>query len=787
VSAALLSGAAFAVMRPAAAADPPTVRINFQPASATVPTGYAADTGAAFNGTTGWRTAAGAPLDLTANTRDRNNSASPDQRYDTFIHVQAPAGSGTTTPGRWEHALPDGDYDVTVAVGEAAAVNSVHRITAEPGTADATVIIDDYAPTTAAKWSTQTRRVTVADGFLTLDPAGGTNTKLDFVDIVPAPPDRPRLAVSTPYDAVLGLPRPRLVFSTVSRAATPAQAVTLRNTGARPLTVSGIAVGGTDGTSFALPSGRSTDLTVPAGGSADVGVLFTPTANTNCPTASAPDAIGVMNRAAVLTFSTDDPDAQTVTVDLSGVNSCANEGMNEPVLDQIVKALGYTTVTYSAADWRRRLLGPLRPLPNSDEVQAPYFRAADPTRPVTLTPVAHYRGRTTTWFSRTGWYAKNSGVTTPCNSACRQLFMFAPDNAAPGSYVQNQKLFPAPTGSTTFTPSGPFGVFNGDGTEVNFTDDAKSVALTSGGAQVSPPHYMHTFRAFPAYGPDRTPIPDTWILATDVSRVPAWKNNDFQDVVLVLNNATPEVGRAASPGAASLNRNLTGGGTVSPTCDVTGFDGVVANSAGTQCNAGDIAFTPNGLQLTSTAGELGNGTNSQQNALFNTFDASRTSFTITARVKGPVDQLTSDYQQIAAFFGPDQDNYVKVEAEHNGAGADPHATVFFEENGVGTGETVSVPGLTTATTVDLILKGNTSYADGTPPNTDTDKVRGYPLGRVTASYSINGGTPVQVGTVKAPADVMRWFSTSARGGILVSGGGSSTPFTATFTSFKITN
>jgi len=61
------------------------VAINFQPAGAPIPSGYLADTGAAFanrgnNWSYGW------DQDLTAATRDRNVNA--DQRYDTLIHMQ---------------------------------------------------------------------------------------------------------------------------------------------------------------------------------------------------------------------------------------------------------------------------------------------------------------------------------------------------------------------------------------------------------------------------------------------------------------------------------------------------------------------------------------------------------------------------------------------------------------------------------------------------------------------------------------------------------------------------
>ena len=156
--------------------------VNFQPASVTAPAGYAPDTGAAFNGQTGWQDLTGAPIDLTANTRVAHAAASPDVRYDTDLLMQAPAGSGNTTPGQWVTTLPNGAYDVTVGVGDPLAFNSTDEIIAQPGTANAVTIIDHFVPSAATPWQTITKRVNVTNGALVLSPAGGTNTKIDFVD-----------------------------------------------------------------------------------------------------------------------------------------------------------------------------------------------------------------------------------------------------------------------------------------------------------------------------------------------------------------------------------------------------------------------------------------------------------------------------------------------------------------------------------------------------------------------------------------------------------------------------
>ena len=56
---------------------------------------------------------------------------------------------------------------------------------------------------TAAPFDTVTKRVTVTNGTLTLDPTGGTQTKIDFVDIAPATTD------TTPPTAAVALAGPQ--------------------------------------------------------------------------------------------------------------------------------------------------------------------------------------------------------------------------------------------------------------------------------------------------------------------------------------------------------------------------------------------------------------------------------------------------------------------------------------------------------------------------------------------------------------------------------------------------
>ena len=117
-----------ALARVSAAAAPTPVKINFQPASAAVPSDYIVDSGAGFDDTRGygWVTQASLssathlPLDLSPNTRDRNLES--DQRLDTLVHMQYPPTSSSATavktPGAWEYSLANGTYQVIVALGD---------------------------------------------------------------------------------------------------------------------------------------------------------------------------------------------------------------------------------------------------------------------------------------------------------------------------------------------------------------------------------------------------------------------------------------------------------------------------------------------------------------------------------------------------------------------------------------------------------------------------------------------------------------------------------------------
>ena len=143
--------------------------INFQPAGAPVPDGFTADSGESFDAGRGygWLVSPG-----TEGPRDRDNSASPDQSYDTLIYVDS--------SGKWEIALNNGTYSVTICVGGPWWPDSTNVIRAEGNQ-----ILNDSV-NNEKKWVKKTGTVTVNDGRLTLTFQGSTpEAQLCWVKITP--------------------------------------------------------------------------------------------------------------------------------------------------------------------------------------------------------------------------------------------------------------------------------------------------------------------------------------------------------------------------------------------------------------------------------------------------------------------------------------------------------------------------------------------------------------------------------------------------------------------------
>ncbi|MEM8718688.1 MAG: hypothetical protein AAGE84_05195 [Cyanobacteria bacterium P01_G01_bin.39] len=134
------------------------------------------------------------PIDISANARDRDTLFDDGQGgvfaepvRDTLIHMEYPTGfinssSQVTTPAAWEYDLANGQYEVTVGVGDPTYFGSANVINVEGEN-----LISGFIATgaEAQAFTTASAIVNVNDGKLTVDAVGGFNTKINYISIVP--------------------------------------------------------------------------------------------------------------------------------------------------------------------------------------------------------------------------------------------------------------------------------------------------------------------------------------------------------------------------------------------------------------------------------------------------------------------------------------------------------------------------------------------------------------------------------------------------------------------------
>lgn len=154
----------------------PEIKINFQPASEKVPTGYIADTGLVYGNRTnglifGWN------KKNTLNAKVRDSERSPDARYDTLIYTYK-SDYGTV----WEIAVPNGKYQVVLVAGDPDSSSGTYKFNVE------NVLLVNGKASSSQRWVAGTNTVTVADGRLTVSNASGyKDNKVCFIKIAAAP------------------------------------------------------------------------------------------------------------------------------------------------------------------------------------------------------------------------------------------------------------------------------------------------------------------------------------------------------------------------------------------------------------------------------------------------------------------------------------------------------------------------------------------------------------------------------------------------------------------------
>jgi len=600
------------------------VKVNFQLSSTSTPSSYTADAGQAYSAARGygWLDATtGQPKDITASMRQR--SGTDELRLRTFAQMQ-------DTPSSWEYVLPNGVYNVTVSAGDPSYFDSKHQVNVEGMPA-----ISGFVPTKSQKFRTGTVTVEVKDGKLTINAAGGQNTKLNYALISPSTASGDNIApvASVKLSGTLqseGIYQNEVLVTinasdtggsglasvqySLNSGAYTAYSSPIRITAVGDYTIRAKATDGsgnvtvTDLSDFSvrkasasntymflenadkfpgldemtfsliqIPWRRSTSTAYNANhnqvklkisnkgkGTLIVnnlelsnsnawkiaslnGAAYDASAGTSISIAAGGSAVAVVEFIAkdqatrvkvlndTLYIHSNDDLAPYKKVVLHGLWQKAGEDKNEPNAQEIINAFGFKTRTgYNHDDGS---INGSSVVPNSDEILAPFFIKADPSKPVSVVQMAAYHnccGAT----EKFQWYNKNSTTLTT-------LFTH---NALDG-----QSLLPRKSGSSTvlaqgtFNPSGAFGIKAGSA----YSDRTRNSEGKIG---------MRIWKAVDVKG---SVIPNAYIVGGDYLGT-TYTNYDYQDNVYYISNVRPETGSAnyselaAAPSAVYFDGLQTG-------------------------------------------------------------------------------------------------------------------------------------------------------------------------------------------------------------------------------------
>ncbi|HWE03866.1 MAG TPA: Ig-like domain-containing protein [Tepidisphaeraceae bacterium] len=336
--------------------------------------------------------------------------------------------------------------------------------------------------------------------------------------------------------AVLGLQNPnnfpypdRLTFNRVQNQdptygdiVHDTNSLVVENTGDQPLLISSLTL--SDPTNWTVSPSQPLNTPIAPGATMTITIKFTATKvpahstnetndTTNADHISVTQAGGVYDD--TLTIASNDPNLRTKAIQLEGYWQHSSGSEEEPGLQTLVNLMaGYDTVISTTQRPNYPNASPSTPTYYGEEVNSPYWVAADPSQSVTAFQVAafHNQNTSTTLY----WYPTTTG--TPVKN---KLYTTVAD--------EGQSLLPHVLGSTTklatasFSTSSVFG-WDLDG---NFSDDALN--KTPG----------HQVRFFPLRDRDGNIVTNTWIMVCDYHASDGYQNFDFQDNVYIVTNMRP--------------------------------------------------------------------------------------------------------------------------------------------------------------------------------------------------------------------------------------------------------
>lgn len=215
----------------------------------------------------------------------------------------------------------------------------------------------------------------------------------------------------------------------------------------------------------------------------------------------------------------------------------------------------------------------------------------------------------------------------------------------------------------------------------------------------------------------------------------------------------------------------------------TGFGYVQPNKNGDEYLKSNLDLVTSGtgtLRITSSGNSV-TGTNfgdenSLRNAVGTQFDATAGSVTISTTLVGPLNYLNQPFEQAGIYFGPDQDNFVKLVAGFNNGGS--HIQ-FLAETKPGTslgyplgsgGVVVPISNFSSVNSMVLTLVGSPA------------------TGKVQAFYRINGGQTQKISTELTLTGTSKgnFFASRARAGLMTQHRNNSGGITSVFDRFAVT-